>query len=152
MLVIFDTIYISCPAEYLPELVRDGIKGEVLLGSEFTRKVPDRNSIKISSVGTIFEKYQNWYFHINCEDPKFTIYDVTRPMMTLDQHIQMVRNRNLAEIRRYESLTWMGVRGIGEKYAAMIARGHIPNSRVAKLMKNPKIAVTEVDLANCQNL
>lgn len=113
MLTIFDTIYVNCPEDQMTKILRKGIKGEVLVGAEFVNTKPTRSSIKISSARTTFGKYKDWYFHVNCEDPEFRVYDFANPVVTLDDHIRMVKRRNTSEVLKYINNPWLSIPGIG---------------------------------------
>lgn len=164
MLTIFDTIYVTCPDNLMPKMLRKGIIGEVLVGNEFANTKPTRSSIKISSARTAFGKYKDWYFHVNCEDPEFQPYDFANPTMTLDEHIRMVKRRNTLEVLKYTDNLWMSFSGIGPEFSKNLdpeAFHQLPvlpstvehmHKSIVRSLKNTIPNIALVDLKNCKHI
>lgn len=163
MLTLLDTIYVVCPDNLMPKMLRKGISGEVLVGNEFKKLRPTRSSIKVSSTRTVFGKYKDWYFHVNCEDPKCVPYDYANPNMTLDQHIRMVMHINTLELLKYVDNPWMGCSGIGPKFSKYLnpelfhqwpilpSNAKYMHKSILRSLKNTP-DMTLVDLKKCKHI
>ena len=169
MLRIENTIYINCDIKLLSKMIRRKLPDqELLFGCEFGNKKPTRNNIKISSIGTYFGQYKDWYFHINPVDEPMFVLTISKPsdIAKIEKYIFEVKRRNIKNLEKLENSKWLAIKGIGPKFNLILNRADITfeewlagkrvqigNKKIMKaLYKKPNYSFTSVNLDDISNI